>query len=75
MTGLFSLLDVHQCQLGMDSIYGTGIHASAAVDAGIGVDDALATLLADGVDRTGILTCCTVGAIVSNGVGHGFSSF
>lgn len=59
----------------MDSIHGTGIHASAAVDAGISVNYTLATLLADGVDRTGILTCCTVGAIVGNGVGHGFSSF
>jgi hypothetical protein len=59
----------------MDSIHGTGIHASAAVDAGIGVDSAFGTLLADSVDRTGILTCCTIGAIVSNGMGHGFSSF
>jgi hypothetical protein len=59
----------------MDSIHGTGIHASAAVDAGIGVDNAFGALLADSVDRTGILTCCTVGAIVSNGMGHGFSSF
>ena len=52
----------------MDSVYGTGVHACAAVDAGIGVDDALAALLADGVDRTGILTCCAVGAIVGNGM-------
>jgi len=59
----------------MDSIYGTGIHASAAVDAGIGVDDALAALLGNGVDRTGILTCCAICAIVSNSMGHGFSSF
>jgi hypothetical protein len=59
----------------MDCVYGTGIHASAAVDAGIGVDDALVALLADGVDRTGILTCCAVGAIVGNSVSHGFSSF
>ena len=59
----------------MDSIHGTGIHASAAVDTGISVNDTLATLFGNGVDRTGILTCCTVGAIVSNGVGHGFSSF
>jgi len=59
----------------MDSVHGTGVHACAAVDAGIGVDDALAALLADGVDRTGILTCCAVGAIVSNGMRHGSSSF
>jgi hypothetical protein len=59
----------------MDSIYGTGIHASAAVDAGIGVNYTLATLLCNCVDRTGILTCCTIGAIVGNGMGHGFSSF
>ena len=59
----------------MDSIYGAGINTRTAVDAGIGVDDALAALLADGVDRTGILTCCAVGAIVSNGMRHGSSSF
>ena len=59
----------------MDSIHGTGIHASAAVDASIGVNGTLAALFADSVNRTGILTCCTVGAIVGNGVGHGFSSF
>jgi hypothetical protein len=59
----------------MDSIYGTGVHACATVDAGIGVDDALVALLAVGVDRTGILTCCAVGAIVGNSVSHGFSSF
>ena len=59
----------------MDSVHGTGVHACAAVDAGIGVDDALAGLLTDGVDRTGILTCCAVGAIVGNSMGHGFSSF
>jgi hypothetical protein len=59
----------------MDSVHGTGIHASAAVDAGVGVDDALAALLADGVDRTGILTCCAICAIVSNSMSHGFSSF
>ena len=59
----------------MDSVYGTGVHACAAVDAGIGVNDAFAVLFADGVDRTGILTCCAVGAIVGNGMGHGFSSF
>jgi hypothetical protein len=74
-TGLSSLLDVHQRLSGMDGIHGTGIHASAAVDAGIGIDDALVALLADGVDRTGILTCCAVGAIVGNGVSHGSSSF
>jgi hypothetical protein len=55
-------------KLGMDSVDGTGIHASAAVDTGVCVDNALAALLADGVDRTGILTCCAVGAIVSNGM-------
>jgi hypothetical protein len=57
----------------MDSVHGTGVHASAAVDAGICVDDALAALLADGVDRTGILTCCAIGAIVGNSVSHGIS--
>jgi LytS/YehU family sensor histidine kinase len=58
----------------MDSMHGTGSHASAAVDAGVGVDDALGTLLADGVDRAGILACPTVGAIVGNRMSHGFTS-
>jgi hypothetical protein len=57
----------------MDSVYGTGVHACAAVDAGICVDDALVALLTDGVDRTGILTCCAIGAIVGNSVSHGIS--
>jgi hypothetical protein len=59
----------------MDSVHGTGVHASATVDAGVCVDDALVTLLADGVDWTGILTCSAVGAVVCNCVSHGFSSF
>ena len=59
----------------MDSVHGAGIHASAAVDAGVGVDNALGALLADSVDGAGVLACCTVGAIVGNGVGHGLSSF
>ena len=59
----------------MDGIHGTGIHASAAVDAGISVDYAFAALFADGVHGTGILTCCTIGAIVSNSMSHGFTSF
>jgi hypothetical protein len=65
---------LHQCRLGMDGVHGTGIHARAAVDAGIGVDNALVPLLADGVHRTRILTCCAIGAIVGNGMGHGFTS-
>jgi len=62
---------LHQCRLGMDGIHGTGIHASAAVDAGFGVDNTLAPLFADGVHRAGILTCRAIGAIVGNGMGHG----
>jgi arginine exporter protein ArgO len=58
----------------MNCIYGTGIYACATVDAGIGVNNTLVTLLADGVNRTGILTCCTVCAIVSNCMGHSFTS-
>jgi len=59
----------------MDIVHGTGVNACSAVAVGNGIDDALAALLADGVDRTGILTCCAVGAIVSNGMRHGSSSF
>jgi hypothetical protein len=59
----------------MDGIHGTGIHASTAINAGICVDYAFAALFANGVHGTGILTCSTIGAIVSNGMGHGFTSF
>jgi hypothetical protein len=58
----------------MDGIHGTSIHASAAVNAGIGVDYTLGALLADGVHRAGILTCRAICAIVGNGMGHGFTS-
>ena len=50
----------------MDGIYGTGIHASAAVDTGISVNCTLTALLTDGVNRTGIITSCTIDAIVIN---------
>ena len=59
----------------MNGIHGTGIHASTAVDAGICVDYAFATLFADGIHGTGILACSTISAIVGNGMGHGFTSF
>lgn len=59
----------------MDGIHGTGIHASAAVDAGISIDSTLAILLADSVHRTGILTCSAIGAIIGNRMSHGFTSF
>ncbi len=58
----------------MDGIHGTGIHASATVNAGIGVNCTLGPLLADGVHRARILTCGAIGAIVGNGMGHGFTS-
>jgi len=65
---------LHQCGLGMDGINGTGIHASATVNTGIGVDYTLGTLLADGVHRARILTCGAISTIFSNGMGHGFTS-
>lgn len=58
----------------MDSAYGASINARSAVDAGIGVDYTLRTLLADSVNGTGILTCCTVCAIFSNSMGHNSTS-
>jgi hypothetical protein len=58
----------------MDCIHWTGIHTSATVDTGIGVDYALVALLADGVHGAGVLTRCTVCAIISNGMGHDFTS-
>ena len=58
----------------MDSAYRTGVHACAAVDAGIGVDDAFATLFADGVHGAGIFACRAIGAIVGNCMSHGFTS-
>ncbi len=58
----------------MDSVYGAGIYTCSAVDTGIGVDNTLITLLADRIYRTGVLTCCTVCAIISNSMGHNFTS-
>jgi len=65
---------MHQRESGMDCIHWTGIHTSATVDTGIGVDCALAALFADGVHGAGILACCTVCAIIGNGMGHDFTS-
>jgi hypothetical protein len=66
--------DLHQCGLGMDGIHGTGIHASTTVNAGIGVDYTLGTLLADGAHRARVLTCGAISTVVGNGMSHGFTS-
>jgi len=60
--------------LGVDSVDRTGVYAGAAVNAGICVNNALAALLADGVDRAGILTSSAVGAIFRNRVCHSTTS-
>jgi hypothetical protein len=58
----------------MDSAYGAGINTRSAVDTGIGVDSTLRTLFADSVNWTRVLTSCTVCAIISNSMGHNFTS-
>lgn len=58
----------------MDGVYGTGIHAGATVDAGISVNNTLGPLLADSVYWAGIFTCCAIGAVFGNSMGHGFTS-
>jgi len=58
----------------MNSVYWTGIYACSAVDTGIGVNYTLITLLADRVNGTGVLTCSTICAIISNSMGHNFTS-
>jgi len=68
-TGFFIAL--LQCRSGMNSIHGTCIHASAAVDAGVRINGALAILLADAVYWAGILACRTICAIVGNSMSHG----
>ena len=73
MSGAFFIC-TDQCRSGMDCIHRTGIHTSATVDTGIGIDCALATLFADGVHGTGILACSTVCAIIGNGMSHDFTS-
>lgn len=50
----------------MNSAYGAGIHACAAIDAGICIDNTFSTLLADGIHRTGIFTSPTVCTIIIN---------
>lgn len=58
----------------MNSAYGAGINTCSAVDAGIGVDNTLCSLLADSVNGTGVVTCCAVDTIISNSMGHDFTS-
>jgi hypothetical protein len=58
----------------MDCIHWAVVHTSATVDTGIGVDNALAVLFADGVYGAGVLARCTVCAIIGNGMGHNFTS-
>ena len=60
--------------LGVNCVYWAGIHACATVDAGVSVNNALATLFADGVHWAGVFTSCAVGAIVGNGMSHGTTS-
>lgn len=74
-TRAFLFCDALQhCFLGVDRVNRAAIYASAAVDACVGVDYTLVALLADCVNRTGILTCTTVGAVVGNCVCHDFTS-
>jgi hypothetical protein len=68
------LVRMNQCRSGMDCIHWTGIHTSATVDTGIGVDKTLVALLADGVHGAGIFTRSAVCAIFGNGMGHDFTS-
>ena len=55
---------------GFDSLDGTGFYASAAVDAGIGIDYAYITLFADSFDRTCGITCSAVYAFIVDLIGH-----
>lgn len=72
-TGFF-VTRCNQCQLRMDSIYRARVNTCTAIDTGIGVDSTFSSLLADRVNRTGILTCRTICAIISNSMGHNFTS-
>ena len=56
--------------LSTDGIHRAGIYASAAVDAGVGINGTLVPCLADGVNRTGLVTCAAVNAFFANLVGQ-----
>lgn len=58
----------------MNSVDRAGVNAGAAINAGVWVNNTLVPLLADGVNRARIFTCCAVGAIVCNSVCHGTTS-
>jgi hypothetical protein len=55
----------------VDCINRTGIYASTAIDAGIGVDYTLVTCFTDCVYRAGIIACTAVDALFSNRVSQG----
>jgi hypothetical protein len=61
------------CRLGGNRAYRAGIDASAAVDAGIGINGPLLAGFADGVYRAGIVTCSAIDALVRNFVCHFYS--
>ncbi len=58
----------------MDGIYRAIVYTCSAVDTDIGVDSAFCALLGDSINRTRILTRCTVCAIISNSMSHNFTS-
>lgn len=51
-----------------DCVYGASIRTGTAVNAGVGIDRPFASGFTDSADRTGIVTCATVDALVRNGV-------
>ena len=49
----------------LGSSYGAVVSAGTAVDAGVSVDNVLAVLLADSLNRASICTCTAADALVS----------
>jgi len=49
-----------------NGVYRAGIHACAAVDAGIRIDSPFLTHFTDGVNRAGIVACAAIDALVGN---------
>jgi len=70
----FFVYSVFFSLLGVNGVDRACVNTCAAVDAGIGINDTFSALFADGVDRTGVLTGSTVGAIISNCMSHNITS-
>ena len=55
----------------LDGVYGAAVNASAAIGAGIGVDDAYIALLGDSAQGAFVVAHTAIDTFFGNGVGQG----